>query len=53
METIGPDYMNSSKYILPLERDFGGSFNGDIKTFKLFDCLLNYSTIRYYLSKNN
>ena len=53
METIGPDYMNSSKYILPLERDFGGSFNGDIKSFKMFDCLLNYSTIKDYLSKNN
>ena len=53
METIGPDYMNSSKYILPLERDFGGSFNGDIKSFKMYDCPLNYSTIKDYLSKNN
>ena len=53
METIGPDYMNPPKYLLPLERDFGGSFNGDIKSFKMYDCLLNYSTIRDYLSKNN
>lgn len=53
METIGPDYMNPPKYILPLERDFGGSFNGDIKSFKMYDCLLNYSTIKNYLSKNN
>ena len=53
METIGPDYMNASRYILPLERDFGGSFNGDIKSFKMYDCPLNYSTIRDYLSKNN
>ena len=53
METIGPDYMNPPKYVLPLERDFGGSFNGDIKSFKMFNCLLNYSTIRDYLSKNN
>ena len=53
METIGPDYMNVSRYILPLERDFGGSFNGDIKSFKMYDCPLNYSTIRDYLSKNN
>ena len=52
METIGPDYMNLTRYILPLERDFGGSFNGDIKSFKMYDCLLNYSTIRDYLSKN-
>jgi hypothetical protein len=52
METIGPDYMNVSRYILPLERDFGGSFNGDIKSFKMYDCPLNYSTIRDYLSKN-
>lgn len=53
METIGPDYMNASRYILPLERDFGGSFNGDIKSFKMYDCPLNYSTIKDYLSKNN
>ena len=53
IETIGPDYMNPPKYILPLERDFGGSFNGDIKSFKMYDCPLNYSTIRDYLSKNN
>lgn len=53
METIGPDYMNVSKYILPLERDFGGSFNGDIKSFKMYACPLNYSTIKDYLSKNN
>lgn len=53
METIGPDYMNVTKYLLPLERDFGGSFNGDIKSFRMYDCPLNYSTIRDYLSKNN
>lgn len=47
METIGPDYMNTSKYILPLERDFCGSFNGDIKSFKMYDCPLNYSTIKW------
>ena len=53
METIGPDYMNLTKYVLPLERDFGGSFNGDIMSFRMYDCPLDYSTIRYYLSKNN
>jgi hypothetical protein len=53
METIGPDYMNPTKYILPLERDFGGSFNGDIKSFKMYSCPLDYSTIKDYLSKNN
>lgn len=51
METIGPDYMNTSKYVLPLERDFGGSFNGDIKSFKMYDCPLDFPTIRYTLSK--
>lgn len=53
METIGPDYMNTTRYLLPLERDFGGSFIGDIKSFKMYACPLNYSTIRDYLSKNN
>ena len=51
METIGPDYMNPTRYILPLERDFGGSFNGDIKSFKMYDCLLNYSTIKWLTKK--
>ena len=53
METIGPDYMNPPKYMLPIEKGFGGSFRGDIKSFKIYDCPLDYSTIRDYLSKNN
>lgn len=47
METIGPDYMNVTRYLLPLERDFGGSFNGDIKSFRMFECPLTFPTIRY------
>ena len=51
-EAIYPDVNNRPPYILPIERDFAGTFIGDIKSFKLYDCQLGYLTIRNYLSKN-
>ena len=51
-EVIYPDYYNRPQYILPIERDFAGTFIGDIKTFKMYDGPLRYLTIRNYLSKN-
>ena len=36
VETILPNYYNISDYILPIERDFCGSFLGDIKDFKIY-----------------
>ncbi len=51
-EVIYPDFNNRPPYILPIERDFAGTFIGDIKSFKLYDCRLGYLTIRNYLSKN-
>ena len=50
LESILPDYYNSLNYTLPLERDFCGSFLGDIKLFKIYDCFLNYSVLKKYLS---
>lgn len=49
-ERIFLDYYNTTDYILPLERNFGGSFIGDIKSFSFYDCYLPYSTI-YQLSQ--
>lgn len=43
-EVIYPDY-GTLHYLLPMERDFGGTFLGDIKSFRFFDCPLNYNTI--------
>lgn len=50
LETIIPNYYKISEYILPIERDFCGSFIGDIKSFKMYDGFIDYSTIQTYLS---
>ena len=49
-ERIFLDYYDTSDYILPLERNFGGTFIGDIKQFSFYDGYLPYSTI-YQLSQ--
>ena len=36
METILPNYYAISDYILPIEKDFCGTFMGDIKSFKIY-----------------
>ena len=50
METILPDYYAIPEYILPIERDFCGSFLGDIRSFKIYEGFINYSAIANYLS---
>ena len=50
METILPNYYAIPEYILPIERDFCGSFLGDIKTFKIYEGFIDYSSITNYLS---
>lgn len=50
LETILPDYYKIPEYILPIERDFCGSFLGDIKSFKMYVGFLDYSSIKNYLS---
>lgn len=37
-ETIMPDYMLSPTIVFPLEENFGGSFIGDIRSFKFYSC---------------
>ena len=37
-ETIGLNYRTPSEYVLPLEKEYGGTFIGTIKTFKIFGC---------------
>ena len=39
------NYYLKPDYMLPLERDFCGSFLGDIKSFRIYDCFLDYKTI--------
>jgi hypothetical protein len=50
LESIMPNYYATSDYILPIEKDFCGTFIGDIKTFKMYGGFVNYSTIHNYLS---
>lgn len=50
LETILPNYYAISDYILPIERDFCGSFMGDIRTFTIYEGFVSYSTIANYLS---
>lgn len=50
LETILPNYYAISEYILPIERDFCGTFMGDIKSFKMYSGRIDYSAITNYLS---
>jgi hypothetical protein len=50
METILPNYYAISEYILPIEKYFCGSFMGDIKSFKMYEGFIDYSSIKHYLS---
>jgi len=50
LETILPDYYKISDYVLPIEKDFCGTFLGDIKSFKIYYGDIDYFAIRNYLS---
>ena len=40
--------------VLPIEENFGGTFIGDIRSFKFYDCQLQYNEIKNnYLFENN
>ena len=49
LETILPNYYAISEYILPIERDFCGTFMGDIKSFQMYGGFINYNTIQEFL----
>lgn len=50
LERILPNYYYNSEYILPIEKEFCGSFMGDIKSFKMYVGKIDYSTLINYLS---
>lgn len=50
LEMITPDYYKVSNYLFPIERDFCGSFIGDIKCFSIYEGFADYSSILNYLS---
>lgn len=46
LEAILPDYYKLSEYVFPIEKDFCGTFLGDIKSFKIYDGHLDCITMR-------
>ena len=46
LESILPDYYNTPDYIFPIEKDFCGTFLGDIKSFKIIDGNVNFFAIK-------
>ncbi len=44
-EVVYLNYMKLPEYVLPLEKEFGGSFIGWVKSFKFYSCPLNYQEI--------
>ena len=46
LEVIWPDYYQTTKFRLPLEKHFGGTFMGDIKRFRFITCPLSLSQLR-------
>lgn len=53
LETILPNYYKIPEYILPIEKDFCGTFIGDIRSFQIYQGFICYSGILNYLSNNN
>ncbi len=51
-ETIQYNYMLNPTRVYPLERYFGGTFIGYIKSFKMYDCLLDKEMIEYNYKAN-
>lgn len=46
-DAIWLNYYEKPDYRLPLERDFCGSFLGDIRSFRFYNCFLDYNSINY------
>ena len=54
-DSVWLDYNHAFEKILPIEKNFAGTFNGDIKSFKFYTCKLQYSQIKnnaLYNAKN-
>lgn len=44
-EVVYLNYMKLPEYVLPLEKEFAGSFIGWLKAFRFYTCPLNYLEI--------
>ena len=45
-DVIYYDYNKTPDKVLPLEKEFGGTFIGYFKSFKMYDCNINFTEIR-------
>lgn len=45
-EMITLNYMAYPEYVFPIEKHFAGTFIGELKTFKFYDCHVNYTEIQ-------
>ena len=54
-EVVYLNYKKLPEYILPLEKEFGGSFVGWLKSFRFYTCPLNYAEVvkNYNFAKKN
>jgi hypothetical protein len=54
-DMITIDYYDLPEYILPIEKYFAGTFIGDIKSFKFYNCRMNYNEIsnNFIFEENN
>lgn len=46
LEEVFVDYYKTTQYCLPIEKNFAGTFIGDIRSFKFYPCFLDYPTIK-------
>lgn len=44
-DMISLNYMKYPEFVFPLEKYFAGTFIGEIRSFKFYDCKLNYNEI--------
>jgi hypothetical protein len=44
-ERVLLDYYDRTDYVLPIEKNFAGTFIGDIKDFKVIPCSMDFATI--------
>lgn len=45
-DVIYNNYMDIPEYVYPLEKEFGGTFIGYMKSFKFYECAQNFNQIR-------
>ena len=51
LETVSLNYYKTPEYCLPIERDFAGTFLGDIKSFEFSNCFADVQSLRDTISK--